>query len=363
MDTQTLEIDMLRLSNQESVIVDYQSKRLEDAILQTAAYADIFDHPLSAEECHRYLLGTSATREEVSLTLNSLRKDGVLAGSSKQQWYPLSGKEKLILTRLERERRANALWPLAKRYGQMIGRLPYVRMVAVTGSLAVNNPDLQADIDYFIVTEPDRLWLTRLLVIGIVRLAAQSGVQLCPNFFITKNNLEIKNRNLYTAREISQMVPLVGLDVYNQFRQINRWTLDFLPNAADPPTSTVRPCAWSTLRSERQAPMLSPSGATGPVSRMREQVRRSASSASKEERSTTLASLDHQQAVEIIAPHDPRTTLLRSGQHAKADVSIRRHVMDIELLSDLVEVQQLRGVVRWRHLAAKIDRLLLGVRS
>ncbi|MFK7800092.1 MAG: radical SAM protein [Anaerolineae bacterium] len=205
------------------------------AILRTAAYADIFDHPLAADEFSRYMVGMSAEPEEVALTLKEMRSSGQLSGTNQQDWYPLPGRESLILTRLEREQRAAALWPEAEKYGRMLSKLPFVRMVAVTGSLAVNNPDQKADIDFFIITEPDRLWLTRLLVISIVRLAARNGIELCPNYFITSDNLEIQSQNLYTAREISQMVPLKGLDMYQQFRKANRWTLNHLPNATGMP--------------------------------------------------------------------------------------------------------------------------------
>ena len=58
-------------------------------------------------------------------------------------------------------------------------------MIAVTGSLAMNNYGPGADIDYLVVTTPGRVWIARLLLVALVRFARLSGVELCPNFILS----------------------------------------------------------------------------------------------------------------------------------------------------------------------------------
>ncbi|MGH2538179.1 MAG: hypothetical protein ACRDHL_12350 [Candidatus Promineifilaceae bacterium] len=203
---------------------------LEAAILQAVAYVDMFDYPLSAAEIHRYLPGLPATPRQVSVALAEELLPRRQLGAC-QGYYSLPGREGLAATRQRRAEQAARLWPLAEQYGRIIAGLPFVRMVAVTGSLAVDNPAADSDVDYLIVTASGRLWLCRALVILVVRLAARRGVSLCPNYFLSERRLVLDDHNLYTARELAQMAPLSGLAVYERLRHLNDWVEAYLPNA------------------------------------------------------------------------------------------------------------------------------------
>ena len=225
---------------------------LDWAILQAVAYADVFGYPLTSAEIHRYLVGLSAPLAAVQAILGNGRLvPHYLADCS--GYFTLPGREALVETRRRRTAVATSLWPRAVRYGQMIARLPFVRLVAVTGALAMDNVEPNADIDYLIITEPDRLWLCRALVIVLVRLAALRGDILCPNYFLSERALVFNERNLFTAHELVQMAPITGLATYAHMRQLNAWTADFLPNAGEPSRRALdsRPRGyWSRLLTE-----------------------------------------------------------------------------------------------------------------
>ena len=203
--------------------------RLIHAILHTVAYADIFDYPLTVEEIHRYLTGIRAPLELVYESLQNNNLTPALLQRT-NQYYTLPGRAGIVMTRQQRERVASRLWPHALRYGRLIAMLPFVRMVAVTGSLAMNNSDVNGDIDYLIVTAPGRLWMCRLLALAVVRLASFQHVRLCPNYFISERVLEFPDHTLYAAHEFAQMAPVAGMDVYRQMQASNAWVRTFLPN-------------------------------------------------------------------------------------------------------------------------------------
>lgn len=196
-------------------------------VLKPILYADIFDFPLTFEEVYQFL-ESEATLEEVERSLNQALKNRQLLLID--GFYCLPQRSHLAARRRERWTAAQSLWPQARQYGRWIAALPFVRLVAVTGSLAVDNPRPGSDdIDYLIVTHPNRLWLCRAMIILLVKFGRARGVHLCPNYLITENVLHFEEHNLFTAREMVQIVPLYGKDFHLRLWQFNRWVTDFLP--------------------------------------------------------------------------------------------------------------------------------------
>lgn len=225
---------------------------LDAAILRTVLYADVFDFPLTVEELHFYLVFDRQTSPaEVRHALSTspalavaLRYDG--------QYVMLAARPTLAAQRAAREEASQHLWPLAERYGRWLARLPFVRMVAVTGALAVHNAaSAQDDLDYFLLAEPGRVWLARAWAVLLVRLARLRGIKLCPNYVAASDALRQNRCDLFVAHEMVQMVPLYGLELYWMLRAANPWVKAHLPNADVPlHVPTVRPDApvWRALK-------------------------------------------------------------------------------------------------------------------
>jgi len=205
---------------------DPQARVVADAVLATLAYADVFDYPLTAQEVHRDLVAVRATLEQVAAALASVPELRCTDG-----YYALPGREGIVATRRRRAAAAAALWPRARRWARALAALPFVRMVAVTGALAVENVDAGADIDYLVVVAAGRVWVCRALVTALARLASLRGAALCPNYLLSVDALAIPLRSLYTAHELLQMVPVAGQATCATMLEANRWIAGFLPNA------------------------------------------------------------------------------------------------------------------------------------
>jgi hypothetical protein len=205
---------------------------IAEAILYTLAYADLFDYPLKTREIHRYLTGYRAPLATVEEQLTRNSQLGQHLASESSFWF-LAGRGHLVGLRREREAFSQALWPEARRYSRLIAAVPFVRMVSVTGSLAMNNVNSpEDDIDLLLVTARDRVWLARGLAILVVHLARRFGVEVCPNYVISEQRLKLAELNLFTAHELAQLVPICGLDTYHRLLESNAWFGRYLPNAS-----------------------------------------------------------------------------------------------------------------------------------
>jgi hypothetical protein len=199
------------------------------AVLEAIAYADVFDWPLTEAEIQRRL-PCAASREDVSAALR--RADLRDALVPHDGYWMFRGREHLADVRRRKNRESRILWRAARRYARVLERVPWIQCVAVSGSLAMSAADKDADVDFFIVTDDDRLWLSRAAAIACGR--ALAGPELCPNYIVSVSAMTLSERDMYTAHEITQLVPLSGHDLFRQFLAQNRWYLDFLPNQADP---------------------------------------------------------------------------------------------------------------------------------
>ncbi len=231
------------------LLEQYTFTPLERAILQTITYADVFNYPLTLTELERYLIGMTASDAEVIASSRKLQREAMIKET--EGYFTLAGRESLVALRRERARIATGLWPLAFQYGRWLAQVPFVRMVAVTGALSVNNAASEADIDYLLVTEPGRLWLSRLLVVGVVRWAALFGVRLCPNYIVSERALLFDEQNIYTAHDLAQMVPIAGWEAYLRMRAVNQWVVCFLPNSEGSPRPATMPETVKSAPSDR----------------------------------------------------------------------------------------------------------------
>ena len=208
------------------------------AALLTLAYADQFSFPLTEIEIHQRLLKISLSENSLKKSLGQLKKSGLV--ESHHQFWKLSSGRADWQIRSAREKFSQKKWQEVEELVHVIGWIPWVRGIAVTGSLAVNNVAINSDIDLMIIVEPQRLWLSRVLVslstLWVGKLRTWQGSEKdswCFNLWIDDRHLGLPQykRNLYSAYEVCQakwVLDKVGIEKF--FYQANDWVEDFLPH-------------------------------------------------------------------------------------------------------------------------------------
>jgi len=221
--------------------VKTKKQETASAIIRTIIYSDIFDYPLTLEEIVKFLVGESEVG--MGVVLNSLTK---IIADSKQidtdgEFYFLKGRKEIVELRKRRMGWSEKKWKIARGTAKKLRVIPMIKMVGITGALAMKNCKETDDIDLMVITVADRLWLTRLIlyvlapILGIRRRKPKEREvedKICFNLFLEESSLQIQPENLFFAHEICQVKPIFWKDnIYEKFLWENQWVSNFLPNA------------------------------------------------------------------------------------------------------------------------------------
>ena len=202
---------------------------LAKSIIRTLAYYDIFSYPLTKEEIYICSNTNGDTKHSVFEELEVLVSSGIVYNNNK--FYSINHNSHLIPKRIEGNKRAIKKMKTAKLYSKFISHFPYVRGVFLSGSISKGYMDEKADIDYFIITAPNRLWVARILLVIFKKMFLLNSYKFfCINYFISTVELEIEEKNIYTAIELSTLIPMYGADVYNDLYRANQWIKNYVPN-------------------------------------------------------------------------------------------------------------------------------------
>jgi hypothetical protein len=213
----------------ENFSVLKKASAAQSAVLRALLYFDLFDHPLTEKEICNLIRTKQTSTGEVSLALRELCSEGALQLQDGFYFFP--GKNSCIQRRLKGEAHAAVSLKTAMKYSKKIAKFPFVRGISLSGSISKNFMDNQSDIDYFIVTAPERMWVARTLLVLYKKIfLLNSRKNFCVNYFLSEDNLEVPDKNMFTATEVSFLVPTFNYDLYRRFRNSNSWALDFLPN-------------------------------------------------------------------------------------------------------------------------------------
>jgi len=270
---------------------------LEKEVLKTIRYFSFFNYPPNFEEIYTFL-GKKATKKKVEEVLGDLEcqkkikkiedfkkvirywlqvtsKDTVGEyGIKKSKVNPPAGGQKSKVWKynqkylFSQEKLQN--WRV-RLYLKILSFFPQIKLIGLSGSLAMMNAGKNDDIDLFIITAKKRLFTGRIIALflaevlglrkkfGIVQNNSEEfgkiqkspkifrfypmkadladlSKKVCLNLFFDESDLAVPEfkRNEYVAHEVLQMKPIVNKDgVYERFLAANSWVFKIFPNARE----------------------------------------------------------------------------------------------------------------------------------
>lgn len=202
---------------------------LAQSFIRKLIYFDIFSHPLTAKEIFEYCDLPAVDRKEGLRILKELKNRNLLGCES--GYYYLGNDSYKVVRRLEGNLLASLRMKDARKYAAIAATFPFVRAVFISGSLSKMVMKQDSDIDFFIITEPGKLWVCRALLTMYKKLLlGNSHRNFCLNYFIDSNNLEIPDKNIFTATEIAFLIPMYNYSLYQAFMEKNAWIRSEFPN-------------------------------------------------------------------------------------------------------------------------------------
>lgn len=227
---------------------------LQESILSTLCFFDLFDYPLTFDELRFYLLSSKSFSDE---ELQKALKDQIFI-VFRDGFYCLKGSENHINTRKVRSIIAEEYFKKLRRFLPFIRLVPFVKMVAVCNTLAIGCPTAKSDIDLFVVSSANRIFIVRTLttvlfhLLGVRRHGKKVSGRFCLSFFVSDEKIDLSELlkgedDVYFMYWFRTLRPLYGQETFQKFIGANKWAKKYFAAAVDSFRSTDE-SFWSSGR-------------------------------------------------------------------------------------------------------------------
>lgn len=219
-----------------------KERDIREGILDLLAYFAVWGLRLDFDTLYSYLQ-VRAGHLAVKKQLNNMQKRGKVSlvkgkyGLAKHK-YPNQEKQSKYQVQLLSK---------AKRWSRLIRLLPSVKSIVVVNSVAYGNAHSQSDIDLFIITSPNRIFITKGFLMYALKLLNQledqhtSASRFSLGMFLTTKGVKLE-KDMMKVNEpdlVYRMItakPVYGSQVWNSLLKSDTYMYEKLPNYVWPKT-------------------------------------------------------------------------------------------------------------------------------
>lgn len=206
-------------------------------VLKTISYFSIFNYPITFEEIFNF--SDVQEKDKIKAELIYLERKGIVYNY--HGYYSDKKDENLLNRRIKGNKYANEIMPKARKVAKLIANFPYIESVCISGSLSKGYFEDKSDIDFFIITKKNKLWLARTLLILYKKVFLLNSKKFfCVNYFMSSGYLKVDEKNRFTATEIATLIPMYGESAFINFIEENKWVYNFFPNLNKKPKELIK---------------------------------------------------------------------------------------------------------------------------
>jgi len=216
-----------------------ENLELRRAIVETIAFFDLFEYPLTQNEILKYLqLKTTylAIFKELELLVNekTINREGGL--------YFLEGRIANISERKKKYNYSARKFKIAMKISRIFRFIPWIQLICVANLIGRDNLREEGDIDLFIVSDKNRLWLTRFFTVLVAKLLNvrpqinNTKDKICLSFFISEEQMNLENirdnkMDMYFNYWFINLAPIYSRDnSFSELMKANEKILESFPN-------------------------------------------------------------------------------------------------------------------------------------
>lgn len=204
---------------------------LNNNVLKTLLYYDMFSFPLNKEELFAFMPTNSLSRDEFNSYVEEFLQDEATRFAEQDGYFYVKPNSHYIELRKLKKEPTERMWRIARWVTHIVKRFPYVRCIIISGSLSKNNSDKKADLDMMLITEPGRLWVARTMLMLFKKIFLLNSYKFfCINYYITSDHLELEDKNIFTATEVAYVKATYNTELADEFVKANGWIKQYFPN-------------------------------------------------------------------------------------------------------------------------------------
>lgn len=218
-----------------------QNINLEKAILSTIMYFDIFNFPLTSFEIWKNLY--SQNKYKLKEVMDCLDDSDFLKLklNQKDSFYFLQDRDFIVEKRKNNYLQSYKKYKNGIKFINFISNFHFIKAVFIANSMSIDNARNDSDIDLFVITRKNRIWLARMILVLIAQILNLRPTEkskkdkICLTIFLDEKNLNLKKvcseNDIYYIYWINQVVPIFDpSNIYSKFISENSWSREKIAN-------------------------------------------------------------------------------------------------------------------------------------
>ncbi|WP_462252471.1 hypothetical protein [Ekhidna sp.] len=230
-------------------------RTLKEKIVVHIAYRNIFNAPVSSVECQKWLGVASDEIAAFNDSIKELIEENLIV--EKDGFLCVPGQETIVDSQSRKEVLTKDLLAKGSKTLIRLSRLPFIKYIGVSGSVAANNPTLQyskrgvefVDLDLFVICKSNTLWLLFLVerVLTNIKKLFKGYHFYCFNYVTDETFLEVYNKNFFTATEINNLKTVYDNGIHSSFLSVNSWYNKYYNGSEDVIDGAKSSLSWTLI--------------------------------------------------------------------------------------------------------------------